>query len=65
MRWYKPVAVGDTITFTAEAVELRPSKSRPEWGLVRLLNAGINQEGAQIMSFISTAMIERRDKTPV
>lgn len=65
MRWYKPVRAGDTITFTAEALELRPSKSRPQWGLVRLLNAGVNQEGIQIMTFVSMAMIERRDKTPV
>jgi acyl dehydratase len=64
MRWYKPVFVGDTITFTTEAIELRPSKSRPEWGLVRLLNSGINQDGVQIMTFVSTAFIERRDKTP-
>lgn len=65
MRWYKPVFAGDTITFTTEAIELRVSKTRPEWGLVRLHNAGINQHGVQIMTFVSTAFIERRDKTPV
>jgi acyl dehydratase len=64
MRWYKPVFAGDTITFTTEALEMRASQSRPEWGLVRLLNAGINQHGVEIMSFISVAFIERRDKTP-
>jgi acyl dehydratase len=65
MRWYKPVFAGDTVTFTTEAIELRPSKSRPEWGLVRLLNTGTNQHGVEIMTFVSTAFIERRDKTPV
>jgi len=65
MRWFKPVFAGDIVTFTTEAIELRASKSRPEWGLVRLSNAGINQQGVQIMTFVSTAFIERRDKTPV
>jgi acyl dehydratase len=64
MRWYKPVFAGDTITFTTEAIEMRASQSRPEWGLVRLLNSGINQHGVEIMTFVSMAFIERRDKTP-
>jgi acyl dehydratase len=65
MRWYKPVAAGDMITFTTEAIEVRASKTRPEWGLVQLRNAGINQHGVEIMTFVSTAFIERRDKTPL
>ncbi len=64
MRWTKPVFAGDTIAYTTEAVELRASKSRPEWGLVRLLNSGTNQHGVEIMTFVSTSFIERRDKTP-
>jgi acyl dehydratase len=64
MRWLKPVFAGDTVTYTSEAAEMRASKTRPEWGLVRLRNVGINQHGAQIMTFVSIAFIERRDKTP-
>ncbi len=65
MRWSKPVFAGDTISFTTEAIETRVSKTRPEWGLVRLLNSGTNQDGVQVITFISTAFIERRDKTPL
>jgi acyl dehydratase len=65
MRWLKPVFAGDTIAYTTEAIEMRVSKTRPEWGLVRLLNSGTNQRGVQVMTFISTALIERRDKTPL
>ncbi len=64
MRWLKPVFAGDTVTYTTEAIEVRASKTRPEWGLVRLQNVGINQHGVQILSFVSVAFIERRDKTP-
>jgi acyl dehydratase len=65
MRWLKPVFAGDTIAYTTEAIETRVSKTRPEWGLVRLLNSGTNQRGVQVISFIGTAFIERRDKTPL
>jgi acyl dehydratase len=65
MRWHRPVFAGDTITFTTEAVEVRVSRSRPEWGLVRLRNSAINQDGVAIMTFVSMAFIERRDKTPL
>jgi acyl dehydratase len=64
MRWLKPVFAGDTVTYTTEAIEMRASKTRPEWGLVRLQNVGINQHGVQIIRFVSVAFIERRDKTP-
>jgi acyl dehydratase len=65
MRWLKPVFAGDTIAYTTEAIEMRVSKTRPEWGLVRLLNSGTNQRGVQVITFISTAFIERRDKAPL
>lgn len=65
MRWHKPVFAGDTIAYATEAIETRVSKTRPEWGLVRLLNTGTNQHGVQVLTFIGTAIVERRDKTPL
>jgi acyl dehydratase len=65
MRWFKPIFVGDTIVFASEVIETRVSKTRPEWGLVHMLNSGTNQHGTQVMSFIGTSFIERRDKTPI
>ncbi len=60
MRWHKPVFVGDTVTYATEVVELRPSQSRPQWGIVGFLNSGANQHGEPVISFVSTAFIERR-----
>jgi len=60
LKWIKPVYVGDTITFATEIVETRVSNSKPEWGIIRMYNTGSNQDGDLVMSFVSTAFIERR-----
>lgn len=60
LKWLKPVYVADTIRYATEVVEVRPSKSRPEWGLITLRNTGINQNGELVLSFVSTAFVERR-----
>jgi acyl dehydratase len=60
LKWLKPVYVGDTIAYATEAVETRPSKSRPGWGLAFNRNTGTNQAGELVMSFIGSAFVERR-----
>jgi acyl dehydratase len=60
LQWLKPVYAGDTIAFAAEVVETRPSKSRPQWGLVFSRNTGTNQRGDLVISFIGSALVERR-----
>jgi acyl dehydratase len=62
LRWLKPVYVGDTIAFASEVVETRPSKSRPKWGLVFSRNTGTNQKGDLVISFIGSALVERRPR---
>jgi acyl dehydratase len=60
LKWLKPVYVGDTISYDSEVVEMRPLNSRPGWGLMTSRNTGTNQRGEPVLSFISTAFIERR-----
>jgi acyl dehydratase len=60
LKWLKPVYVGDTITYFTEVLDKRPSNSRPQWGLMSILNSGMNQKGDMVISFISTAFVERR-----
>ena len=60
LKWLRPVYVGDTITYATEVVETRVSKSRPGWGLVFNRNTGTNQSGGLVMSFIGSALVERR-----
>jgi acyl dehydratase len=64
LRWYKPVFVGDTVSYAAEVIEMRVSQSRPDRGIVSMLGIGENQHGVRVISFESTTFVERRDPTP-
>jgi acyl dehydratase len=60
LKWPKPVYAGDTIDYASEVVDKRVSNSRPGWGLIHIRNTGTNQKGELVLSFISTAFVERR-----
>jgi acyl dehydratase len=60
LKWLKPVYAGATVTYTSEVVELRPSNTRPNWGLVSFRNTGVDQTGEPVLSFISSIFVERR-----
>ncbi|BAT59220.1 bifunctional aldehyde dehydrogenase/enoyl-CoA hydratase [Variibacter gotjawalensis] len=60
LKWIKPVYVGDTITYHTEALETRPSGSRPGWGLLTVRHTGTNQHGDIVYSVIGSAFVERR-----
>jgi itaconyl-CoA hydratase len=55
-----PVFEGDTIYSRSEVLEKRPSKSRPNLGLVKVKTTGLNQDGAIVMEFKRTFMIYKR-----
>jgi acyl dehydratase len=63
MRWSKPVYAGDTISFRAVVTDLRPSASRPGWGLAFHRNSGANQHGEEVFSYDGTVFWERRGAT--
>jgi acyl dehydratase len=60
LKWLKPVRVGDTITYASEVVATRASASRPGWGLITIRNTGTNQTGELVLTFESTAFLQRR-----
>lgn len=64
LKWLKPVRAGDTISFVNEVVAKRPSRSKPDWGLVTFKTTGRNQAGEEAISFTGHVFVERRDKTP-
>ena len=53
-----PVFAGDT------PLHKRESKSRPTQGIVTVSTRGINQDGAEVMSFERTMLIYRRGHSP-
>jgi acyl dehydratase len=61
LRWIKPVLAGDTISFSSEIESLRTSNTRPEWGILQARNAGTNQRGELVFSFLATGFVQRRN----
>ncbi len=43
LRWPNPVRPGDSLCLETEIVDLRPSRSKPNYGIVRLRNVTTNQ----------------------
>lgn len=60
MRWTTPVRPGDVITFSTTSAEKVMMKSRPEWGIIRSRNEGVNQNGEQVLHFIGQGMVMRK-----
>ena len=52
---------GDTISFASEIESLRPSASRPQWGILQARNTGTNQRGELVYSFLASAFVPRRN----
>jgi acyl dehydratase len=60
IRWLRPVRPGDTLEARLEVLEVRPSRSKPDRGIVRLRSVMINQRQEEVLSFIANVMFGRR-----
>jgi acyl dehydratase len=60
LRWPNAVRPGDVLAVETEIVDLRPSRSRPNYGIVRLRNVTTNQRGEIVQTMLASAMVLRR-----
>ena len=60
LRWLKPVYPGDTLTISGTLLEKTPSRSKPDLGSFRTQNVVTNQDGVDVLRFISIVLIRRR-----
>ena len=60
LRWPAPVRPGDTLNARMLVLETRPSRSRPEMGIVRWRGEGLNQRGELVMSLVAINFFRRR-----
>ena len=58
----KPVFIGDTLHATSEVIGLRPSKSRPETGIVTFLHEAINQRDEVVCRCERSALLKKADQ---
>jgi acyl dehydratase len=61
-RWLKPVRPGDDLRVESEVLEVRPSKSRPDQGLVKLRNTTPNQNCEAVQVAVGSLLVPRRPK---
>lgn len=59
-----PVFEGDTIYAESEVLELRPSRSRPNVGLVRVRTRGYNAHGTVVIEYLRSMLVFRRGQGP-
>lgn len=60
VRWFAPARPGDTLRTEVEVIELRPSRSKPDRGIARLLYRAINQRGDLVSSFCVIHLLRTR-----
>jgi|SRR6185312_10696740 len=59
-RWPRPVRPGDELRVESEVLEVRPSKSRPGQGLVKVRMTTLNQNGEAVQILIANIVVPRR-----
>jgi acyl dehydratase len=62
LRWPRPVRPGDELHVEAEVVDVRPSKSNPRQGLVKLRTATVNQHGDAVQVSVGSVVVPRRNE---
>jgi acyl dehydratase len=59
-RWPRPVHPGDELRVECEVIEVRPSKSRPEKGLIKLRTTTLNQDDEPVQVHVVNLLVPRR-----
>jgi len=59
-KWPRPVRPGDELSIEAEVLEVRPSKSRPDQGMIKLRTTTLNQNGEPVQISVGNLVVPRR-----
>jgi acyl dehydratase len=60
LSWPRPVRPGDELRVESEVLEVRPSKSRPEQGLVKVRTTTLNQNDEVVQISVGSLVVLRR-----
>jgi acyl dehydratase len=64
LRWPRPVRPGDELRLESEVLEVRPSKSRSQQGLIKVRTTTLNQDGETVQVLVSNLIVPRRPSKP-
>jgi acyl dehydratase len=59
-RWPRPVRPGDELHLESEVLEVRPSKSRPTQGMIKVRTTTLNQNDEPVQILIANLVVSRR-----
>jgi acyl dehydratase len=60
LSWPRPVRPGDELRAVSEILEVRPSKSKPDRGMLRVRTTTYNQNEEPVMMFTGNLLVPRR-----
>lgn len=60
VQWLRPIRPGDRLTLRLTILDARPSRSRPELGIVRIRYEMFNAHDECVMTMVTPAMFGRR-----
>jgi acyl dehydratase len=60
LRWPRPVRPGDELRVESEVLEVRPSQSRPDQGMIKVRTTTLNQDGQVVQVFTGNLLVPRR-----
>jgi acyl dehydratase len=60
LRWLRPVRPGDSLTVRIEVLEVVPSRSKADRGLVKLRYTMRNQDAQDVMTMVALGIMRRR-----
>ncbi len=60
LRWPIPVLPGDELQIETEVLEMRPSRSRPDRGLMKIRTRTLNQNDEVVQDLVGNTMVPRR-----
>ena len=60
LRWPRPVRPGDRLRVESEVLEVRPSRTRPEQGMVKIRTTTLNQDDQPVQVFTGNLVVPRR-----
>jgi acyl dehydratase len=60
IRWPRPVRPGDQLRIESQVLEVRPSKSHSDRGLIKLRTTTLNQDGEAVQVSVGNLLVPRR-----
>jgi acyl dehydratase len=60
LKWHRPVRPGDVLSVRTEVLEVRPMRSKPELGLVKVRVTTLDADGLPVQMFTPTLVVRAR-----